>query len=270
MSRTRRLHSDARFRPTVFLSAALAFLALGVLSTGAESFAQDMSRPLPVPSGLKVPATGELATYSKLRNKVGPLQPVEWKLPKGAVAEVAQANGFVSDQNASNVFALELGSVYRFRVSKIDSLPNAAVYPTLELLDRLNPPLGKAWDFPIEISLPMSDIEAALNGALVTRVVFLENAANPANVDASENPEGLTLDVPRGIDPVAAATTRGKVMAIVRIGSRAPDGEPNAEDPFFFGLPRVEFKPVATAQPEAKSNLTPSDVEALSNPGNVK
>ena len=245
MSRTRRLHSDARFRPTVFLSAALAFLALGVLSTGAESFAQDLSRPLPVPSGLKVPATGELATYSKLRNKVGPLQPVEWKLPKGAVAEVAQANGFVSDQNGSNVFALELGSVYRFRVSKFESLPNAAVYPTLELLDRLNPPLGKAWDFPIEISLPMSDIEAAL-------------------------PEGLTLDVPRGIDPVTAATTRGKVMAIVRIGSRAPDGEPNAEDPFFFGLPRVEFKPVATAQPEAKSNLTPSDVEALANPGNVK
>ena len=100
----------------------------------------------------------------------------------------------------------------------------------------------------------MEDIVAATRGSLVTRVVFLENSENPSNVDASNNPDLLTLDVPRGVDPVAAAQTRGRVLAIVRLGSRDPNGPPTPEDPFYFGLPNVEFKPMTFA-PASEQNF---------------
>lgn len=224
---------------------------------------------LPVGEGLKIPATGQAAEIVGHFAKTGSMQPVEWKLPEGAVAEVAQDGAFVSDEKAVNLFALEVGKVYRFRICNIPGRPNDAVYPTVELLGKLNPPVGRAWDFPVELALPASDIEAALNGALVTRVVFLENSENAANVDAGDNPENLTLDVPRGVDPLLAARTRGRALALVRLGSRAPVGEPNAEDPFFFGLPKVEFKPIVNAEKEPAADMTPEDAKAVSDPVNV-
>ncbi len=267
MTLTRRL---CRGGATFHLSAALPFLVLFLLATSDALYAQDATRPLPVPSGLKIPATGDAGMVARMLGKPGPMQPLAWKVPQGARVEVATANGYVADKTPDNVFALEVGKVYRFRVSNIATLPGAEIYPTIELIGRLNPPLGKAWEFPIEASLPIGDIEAALNGALITRVVFLEDAANAANVDTSEDPERLTLDVPQGIDPVAAASTRGKPVAIIRLGSRVPDGEPNESDPFFFGLPRVEFNPNVAKAPETTEPLTPSDAQALSDPANVK
>ncbi len=224
---------------------------------------------LPLGSGLKIPATGQAAELVERFGKPGPMQPVEWKLPEGVVAAVAQEGAFVADEHASNVFALEVGKVYRFRINNIPGRADEAIYPTVELLGRLNPPIGKAWEFPIELAIPASDIEAALNGALVTRVIFLENSENAANVDASDNPENMTLDVPRGVDPVIAARTRGRVLAFVRLGSRAPMNEPNAEDPFFFGLPKVEFKPLASGVEDPTAGLSPEDARAVANPANV-
>ncbi len=243
MFRTRSFRRDACFRPTLFLSAIVATVALCVLTDVATSFGQDPTAPIPVGKDLRVPPTGELAQFARIRAKAGPMQPIEWKLPQGGIAEVATVNGFARDEANDGLFALDVNSVYRFRVSNVEAFPDAVLYPTLELLGRLNPPVGKAWDFPVEIYLPLEDIEAALNGSLVTRVVFLENSANPANVDVSDNPDRLTLDVPRGVDPIVAAQTRGRVMAIVRLGSREPTEEPNETDPFYFGLPRAEFKP---------------------------
>ncbi len=241
MFRTKSLFSGARICPNQLLRAFVAVVALCLLvDYGA---AQDPTAPIPVGKGLRVPQTGELAQVAKIRANAGQLQPVEWIIPKGGIVEVATPNGFARDEKNDGLFALEVNSVYRFRVTNLEASPKAVLYPTLELLGRLNPPHGKAWEFPVEIYLPLEDIDAALNGSLITRVVFLENSENPANVDVSDNPDRLTLDVPRGVDPIVAARTRGRVLAIVRLGSREPSEEPNGADPFYFGLPRVEFKP---------------------------
>jgi hypothetical protein len=261
MFRTRRFQRDANIRPNRFLNAIIAAVALCILADNAALMGQGPLEPLPIGKGLRVPPTGELAQFAQIRAEAGPMQPVLWKLPKGGVAEAAALEGFVGDEANKNLFALDVNAVYRFRITGLEAYPEATLYPTLELLGRLNPPAGKAWDFPVEIYLPMEDIVAATRGSLVTRVVFLENSENPSNVDASNNPDLLTLDVPRGVDPVAAAQTRGRVLAIVRLGSRDPNGPPTPEDPFYFGLPNVEFKPMTFA-PASEQNFEEESAEA--------
>lgn len=209
-------------------------------------------RPITSPS---IP-TGRLGELQTLARQSRPFQPVQWKLPEGVKVAVAQSGEFREAPDGSNEFALQLGSVYRFKIFGVATYPGQALYPTVELIGKLNPPEGKAWDFPIEIEVPMRDIALALRGNFVTRVVFVENSENPANVDASASNENLVYDVPQGVDPVVAAGVRGRALAILRIGSREPDGEPNATDPFFFGIPTVEFRP---AQAPASSPVLAAD-----------
>ncbi len=225
------------------------FFVLAFLVGSSALFAQTKTKPYPASPGLapvnrpSLP-TGELASFARLQGVKGVMQPVEWILPKGVGVEVALEGSFASDANNKGLFAVEVGRVYRFKITGVPGREKEALYPTLELIGRLNPPKGKEWDFPIEIEVPSIDLENALNGSFVTRVIFVENSENPADVDSDANRENLTFDVPGGVDPVVAASTRGRPLAILRLGTRAPNGAPTAEDPFFFGLPRVDFRPV--------------------------
>ncbi|MBQ9875243.1 MAG: hypothetical protein IJM30_12370 [Thermoguttaceae bacterium] len=221
--------SDAIFRPNFVTRArvfALALLALLVCDTLAG----------------QVPSSRNAVVGSALRFETT-FQPVEWKLPQGAIAEIARPGAYVSDETNPNLFGVVPRATYRFKISGFNSNPNAVVYPTLELLGPLGSPADKAWDFPVELYLPMEDVELALGGSMVTRVVYVENNANPANVDATEFPDRMTLNVPRGVDPIVAANTRGRAIAIIRVGSREPNGAPDPADPFFFGTPKFVFKP---------------------------
>lgn len=198
--------------------------------------------------------TGELASFYRLSGAdLKSAQPVAWRLPDGVRAGIAAPGGYVfnpktdavdgRDALLANAFALQPGRVYRFQLTDIPFNPERALYPTLELIGRLNPPAGREWDFPIEIELPQADLELALQGNLVTRVVFLENSENARPTDADRSTADLTVEVPNNYDPVAVAASKGRVLAILRVGSRAPLDLPNAEDPFYFGLPPFALAP---------------------------
>jgi len=232
------------------------FFVLAFLIGSTSLFAQTKEKPYPASPGLapihrsSLP-TGELASFSRVKGARGVMQPIQWILPEGVGVEVASEGEFISDVNNAGLFAVELGRVYRFKIEGLPGREKETLYPTLELIGGLNPPQGKEWDFPIEVEVPAIDLENALNGSFVTRVIFLENPENPADVDSETDKENLTFDVPGGVDPVVAASTRGRPLAILRLGTRAPNGAPTSSDPFFFGLPRVDFKPgvVETAAP---------------------
>lgn len=198
--------------------------------------------------------TGELASFYRLSGAdLTQAQPVAWKLPKGVRAGVAAPGGYVFNAQIdesearfpwlANAFALQPGRVYRFQLTDIPFNPDRALYPTLELIGRLNPPTGREWEFPIEIELPQADLELALQGNLVTRVVFLENSENARPLDADRSTADLTVEVPNNYDPVAVAASKGRVLAILRVGSRAPVDLPNAENSFYFGLPPFALAP---------------------------
>ena len=108
--------------------------------------------------------------------------------------------------------------------------------------------------------LAASYLELALQGNLVTRVVFLENSENARPTDADRSTADLTVEVPNNYDPVAVAASKGHVLAILRVGSRAPVDLPNAENSFYFGLPPFALAP-SSLQPLASTPETFDVVE---------
>lgn len=251
---------------TTRLGIVLVLLALAVpcRSLWAQTSAKSAA---PALRSLNHPAapTGQLGFLATFRDKNPAFQPVQWKLPEGVKVEIARPGVFQEAPDGSNEFALQIGRVYRFRISNIATYPGRELYPTLEMLGRLNPPEGKEWDFPVEIEVPTRDLALALRGNFVTRVVFVENSENAMNVDAGASSSGLVFDVPQSVDAVAAANLRGRALAILRVGSRSPDAEPSQDDPFFFGLPDVAFRPVPGAAPSDSrtDELTPETTDGV-------
>ncbi len=162
-------------------------------------------------------------------------QPVKFAGPDGA--KFSLANGPVMNESSPNLMAgLLIGGVYRFRVTEIPQYEGVELYPTVELIDRMYPPAGLATSFPIPITLDQVDLEAALDGKLVTRVVYLEDPQTA--VPLLQKPQQVsTMDISRSEDALRAADRFGRPVAIIRIGSLTPPREPSLLPAFYFGYP---------------------------------
>jgi uncharacterized repeat protein (TIGR01451 family) len=133
---------------------------------------------------------------------------------------------------------LLIGCDYRFRIAGIPYHAGQELFPTVTLLARTYPPQGQELDFPIVINLTLEDLELALAGRYIVRVIYLENPKTALPVHANST-EQISHDIRSG-DPIAIAATQGLPVAIVRIGGRipnlnAPNGMLNPE--FCFGSP---------------------------------
>ncbi|MBL9122901.1 MAG: hypothetical protein JNG90_04665 [Planctomycetaceae bacterium] len=152
----------------------------------------------------------------------GYFQPVEIKAPTGAEISLAAGNRFLDPQPSPTTAGLLVGGVYRFRVSRIPYEPGREVFPTVEIIDRLYPPGGQQKRFPIVVEITQEDLELALAGSFVTRVIYLEEprAALPV---AEEAIGGLNShDAKPGDNPIEIADTLGRPMAILRLGGWLP------------------------------------------------
>ena len=163
----------------------------------------------------------------------GPLygysQPVELRAPSG----ISLSNGgepMVASERL--LVGLEVGGVYRFRAEGVPGFPGVAVYPSVELIDRLYPPPGKEQQFPVPIDLTLEDLRLAAEGAFVTRVVYVEDPRTALPIE--QNDEQQWFEARAGDDPLVLAGELGRPIAIVRIGSRiAPPPGPDCR----FGSP---------------------------------
>lgn len=164
---------------------------------------------------------------------------------------------------------LRPGYVYRIKLSGFREHPGVALYPTLEVRGTLEvtPKLNPA-EYPAPIPVNDQDIERAIAGAVVTKVVFLERP-DSAVPEATRPNHPLEFEVPPGADAVAEARQRGRLMVIVRLGERAVPPEELARDsipgtilmpgekimppaaarPLFPPVPRVFFDPIAGIRP---------------------
>ncbi|TWT59273.1 hypothetical protein [Allorhodopirellula solitaria] len=172
-------------------------------------------------------------------------QPVEFHGPEGVRFSLAQYGSF--EEGESNLMAgLMIGQVYRFRVTGIPQQAGAELYPTIEMVDRTYPPPGLATSYPIPINLDQNDLIAALEGRLVTRVIYLEDPQTATPLP--EGPNGpAAIDVPEYQDPLEIADLRGRTVAILRIGSLAPPRAEVLQSQFFFGHP--SWAPIFKPQP---------------------
>jgi hypothetical protein len=165
----------------------------------------------------------------------GYFQPVEIRAPGGALISTAGDGGFDDPQPAPLVAGLLIGSVYRLRISGIPLQEGMEVYPTIEVIDRLYPPPGQEYRFPIMIELTQEELEMALDCRFVTRVVYLEDpdAALPVAERADEQ---SYFEAGDGENPLDVADSLGRPVAIVRMGGRVPDASgPDAT--FLYGSP---------------------------------
>jgi hypothetical protein len=166
-------------------------------------------------------------------------QPVSIVAPPGTLVTLASGGSFDSPSTTPLTVGLQLRQNYRLMVAGIPQRPGQSVYPSIELLDRLRPPEGKSLKYPIPIELTAAELQMAVDGKMVTRVIYLEDprTALPVTRTADQPQDYFELD-PRE-DPIDAAKRLGRPMAILRIGSRVP-GPAGPDAGFLFGSPEFD------------------------------
>ena len=172
---------------------------------------------------------GEWSAYST-NPRGGCFQNVRVEIPKGG-----QVTFYGRPQDAPVTLPapaqgdLLVGAVYRLRISGMPDYPGVELFPSIELVDRLHAPPGRAVEFPVPITFSDAEIEAALDGRLITKIVYLEQP-DKAYPDVISEPAPSRL-----LDPTenafAVADHSGRPMAVVRLGGRLLD----PQDSDFFG-----------------------------------
>lgn len=170
-------------------------------------------------------------------------QPVEIRAPAGTSIAVAENGTFSDAVPAPLTIGLLIGPVYRLRITDIPLFPGQEVYPTVEIIDRVYPPLGLEWQYPIVIELTLEDLRLALQGFFVTRVIYLEDPQRALPMP-TENTGQNWFEAPPGTDPLTIADQLGRPVAIVRLGGRVPSSFPVPDQDFLYGCPAVLRPPV--------------------------
>lgn len=230
--------------------AALAFLTSAAMSCSA--FAQQRVLPQRVNylfDAQQAPGTVAGAQSMRRPSSYGSFQAVSISGPQGAQVALARDNQFLPPLDAPVTTAMMVGAVYRFRVTHIPFRPGLELYPTVEIVDRLHSPPGREHRFPIPVVLTEEDLRAALDGALVTRVIYLEDSQNATPL-ASEPGKQRTTDVLPTDNALKVADQLGKPVAILRIGSRVPANLEGDLSRFVFGSP--PWMPLPTAPDKDK------------------
>ena len=170
------------------------------------------------------------AIGSRQLQRGGPLagffQPVEIKAPAGVSISLAATNQFVPAMKAPCRVGLLIGAVYRLRVTNIP-LPQAEgmeIFPSIEMIDRTYAPTDQQVRFAIPVEIVGQDIELALQGKFVTRVIYLEDPHRALPTRSGNNQSWF--EVAPGRDPLAAADELGRPVAILRLGAACPARDP--------------------------------------------
>lgn len=204
-------------------------LATVLLVAGAQAVPPQFGRYTPLDQNAPPGLAGEwsVATRSSAQ---GYFQPMRVELP-GEAQVTVYGGGKEYAIGTAGQASLLVGAVYRLKISEMPDFPGAELYPTVELLDRLHPPVGRTQDFPIPISLSEQEIRFALEGRMVTKVIYLEQ---PELARAIPGPTSNRSVVARHKENVLAlADEQGRPMAIVRLGGRRPSVD--GPDPDFYG-----------------------------------
>ncbi|RLS31919.1 MAG: hypothetical protein DWH80_06150 [Planctomycetota bacterium] len=143
------------------------------------------------------------------------IQPVEIRLPAGALLSIETSSGWSQSRPGPLRMQLVVGAAYRLKITAIPLNDGAEVFPSLRILGALDTPPGQSWRFPVEIDIHEDDLNLAIEGTLVRRIVYAVHDSNDV-----ENVGGF--DVRPLDDPFEVAKTLGDPLAEVILGNRVP------------------------------------------------
>ncbi len=149
--------------------------------------------------------------------------------------------------DAGAVAGVRAGYVIRTQLDHFPGLPDLVLYPSVEVRGALW--LGaklNAADYPAPVVLTDADLEAVRGGALVTKVIYLENPETAVPL-ATRPDNPIEAAVPPDRDPLAEAFALGRPVAVVRFGGRAVPPEELAR----FAVPGTVLLPGEKGLPPA-------------------
>jgi hypothetical protein len=222
---------SGRHPRTTVLIAGLAAAAIGWMSATASAQSISGNRYFPLDQTAPPAMAGQWAGVQP--GFVPVIQPVRIDLGEqgGQVAFYSSPDGEATILPAPAVAGLRVGSVYRVKISDLRDFPAVELYPTVELIDRLHPPRGREVEFAIPIILTAEEIAAAVDGRLVTKVIYLEQPHREVPIRSTT--ASRVRRVPPRENALALADEAGRPMVIVRLGGRTPDA--GISEPGFFG-----------------------------------
>jgi hypothetical protein len=151
----------------------------------------------------------------------GYFQPVQVSAPGGSLVSIAADGDYTEPQRDKLLAGMLIGQVYRLKIGAIPNHEGAEIFPTVEVIDRLYPPPGQAARFPIPIVLTQEELNFAIDGRYVLRVIYIEDPkAAPTLRNAPS--EQSYYELAPGQDAMEAADRLGRPVAILRMGSRVP------------------------------------------------
>lgn len=200
---------------------------------------------------------GMAARFMDLAGRAQPswFQPIRIDVEDGADVSIYYARPVQAQTLASPAqLGVIVGHTYRLRIRNIPEMPGVELFPTIEVIDRLHPPRGQEHEYPIPVHIDRKDIDLAIEGNLVTRVVYLEQPqlAAPFELDVSTR----TRDVDAAQNALEEADRFGRPVLILRMGGRLPSvqGEPLS----FYGT----GGPIARSTPPAAPEPATDDAQA--------
>lgn len=132
---------------------------------------------------------------------------------------------------------LQPGARYLFKVENLPNCQGLVFYPTLEVVDVLYmPPHLKASDHPAPIYLTEQDGLSAVRGAMITKIVTLEDPESPY-VGIGGNVNGGDAEPLAGLDAMYFAKDVGRPVAILRWGNKEPTADDLAGRSMNMGAP---------------------------------
>jgi uncharacterized repeat protein (TIGR01451 family) len=140
--------------------------------------------------------------------------------PDGVQATFIQGHDVRGFETPVNV-GLRPGYLYRFRLSNLEHYPRLSLWPTLEVIGTLTMPCCPA-DHPAPVVFTQEDIDHAMAGALITKVIYLEDPEKALAVQ-SDSDRPLESEERPDRDPYTEAFRRGRPLLIVRFGGRQAD-----------------------------------------------
>lgn len=218
----------------------LRWAVLVSLATGLPAAAQDP----PVHwlhAGAMPPGAIGSQRLQRSRPLSGYFQPVRIRAPEGARIALAMEGGFAPAEFGETLVGLQIGAVYRLRLTNISGHEGEELFPTVELIDRLYPPPGLARRYPIPIELTRDDLELALQGMFVTRVIYVEDPLRALPVEQHHEGEQPWVEIGPGDDPLVMADGLGRPVAILRMGGRVPQSAEVTDPNFAYGSPPVQM-----------------------------
>ncbi len=145
--------------------------------------------------------------------------------PKGVRVTVYPGSPIARLYETPSVLGFRPGYTYRLELSNLPYFPGRTLYPEVEIRGTLVPRPGmKYMDWTAPLVFKQADIERALAGSMITKMIYLEDPekAIPAQFGL-DDPVELPADSEEQAYKDAVAS--GRLVAVLRLGSRKPEAD---------------------------------------------